>query len=48
MTHEKTPTSEHEGGPEHTHNLPDADSIPVADGPFDLPPVLQPEHWDDD
>ena len=39
MTHEATPTSEAETGPESDPTLPDATSVPVADGPDDLPPV---------
>lgn len=48
MTHEKDKDSEADGGPEHDHTLPDAGDIPVADGPFDLEPVVRPEEWDDD
>jgi hypothetical protein len=33
MTHESTPSSEHDDGPEHDHTLPDADSIPTYETP---------------
>lgn len=45
MTHERRPNEEAPAGPEHDDTLPDADEIPVADGPFDLDPVDRPEHW---
>lgn len=43
MTHEATPGAEAPDGPEHDHHLPDAMSVPVADGPDDLPPVDHPD-----
>jgi hypothetical protein len=50
MTHERTPDAEAPGGPQHTHDqgLPDARSIPVAPGPFDLLPWRQHTEWDGD
>jgi hypothetical protein len=48
VTHEHTQGDEPEGGPSHDHRLPDADSIPVAPGPFDLTPEHWPGEWDDD
>lgn len=48
MTHEHHAGDEPEGGPQHDGRLPDADTIPVADGPFDLPAIDQLEEWDED
>jgi hypothetical protein len=42
MTHEATPVSEADHGPEHDPTLPDALSVPVGDGPDDLPPIDHP------
>ena len=42
MTHEATPSAEADHGPEHDHTLADALSVPVADGPDDLPPIDHP------
>jgi hypothetical protein len=39
MTHELTPSSEADGGPEHTDRLWPAEDVPTADGPDDLPPI---------
>jgi hypothetical protein len=45
MTHEHIANGEHADGPEHDHNLPDADSIPVFDDPAesDAPPLADDE-----
>lgn len=42
MTHEVNPDAEATNGPEHDPALPDALSVPVADGPDDLPPIDHP------
>lgn len=42
MTHEVNPGAEATKGPEHDPALPDALSVPVADGPDDLPPIDHP------
>lgn len=41
MTHEHVANGEHSDGPEHDHNLPDADSFSVYDDPADsdAPPL---------
>jgi hypothetical protein len=44
MTHEATPATEADEGPEATADLPDATSVPVADEPDALPPI----DWADD
>lgn len=43
MTHESIPNTEHDDGPEHDTNLPDAASIPVFDTPeeSDLPALTE-------
>jgi len=46
MTHEHTPGGEADGGPENDDALPDARSIPVAEGPDDLDPVEHPDEWE--
>lgn len=46
MTHERTRGHEPPGGPQHDLSLPDADDIPVSDGPDDLEPVEWPGEWD--
>lgn len=43
MTHEHYPDSEADGGPEQDPDLPDATSVPVADGPDDLAPIDWPD-----
>jgi hypothetical protein len=48
MTHEHTEGDEATGGPQADHRLPAADGVPIADGPDDLDPVIDPDNWDDD
>lgn len=48
MTHEREEAQEASGGPEHDHTLPDADKVPVSDGPFDLEPHIRPDEWDNE
>lgn len=48
MTHEATPTTEADAGPEATSELPDATSVPVADEPDALPPIDWPHDPADD
>jgi hypothetical protein len=48
MTHEHTDTSEASGGPEHDQTLPNAEDIPVSDGPFDLEPEMHDREWEED
>lgn len=48
MTHEHHKGTEAEGGPEKDSALPDAETIPVADGPFDLEPIQRPEEWEEE
>ena len=43
MTHEFYPDSEADDGPETDPDLPDATSVPVADGPDDLAPIDWPD-----
>lgn len=45
MTHEQTAGAEADDGPEHDHTLPDADTIPTADDPDELPPVIHHDEW---
>lgn len=52
MTHELLPRDDDEfvegaeqpGGPEYTHALPDALSVPVADAPDELAPIDHPAY----
>lgn len=46
MTHEHSAGDEALGGPQNDDRLPDAASIPVADGPFDLPAFVHEDEWD--
>jgi hypothetical protein len=48
VTHEFTQGDEPAGGPQHDYRLPSADTVPVAEGPFDLDPVANGNEWEDD
>jgi hypothetical protein len=47
MTHEHTAGAEADDGPEHDSALPAADTIPVADSPDELDPVVHPDEWEE-
>lgn len=46
MTHERTAGASEVGGPERDDTLPDAASIPVAEGPDELAPTEWPDEWE--
>lgn len=50
MTHEQAAHGEAEHGPEHTHDLPDADTVTVhaLAEDSDLPPLPEPDRGADD